>query len=161
MLVGCIFQYYFRRHVPGKVDVLYEEWFHCADLGSQIRDAITRFFASEAYATKIPAGPFPPAPYALDSETSPALPVNFTEWCEVRFEVRPDVTEKIDTGTFPYTFQARGPGSHILFDGEFRVDIISSSLSSDAGSAFNFSSAGEVFLCICFGSVLVEGFCVT
>ena len=51
-----------RRYCPHSNDgganasVLYEEWFHCTDLGTQLVPVIARFHASEAKATGVPAG---------------------------------------------------------------------------------------------------------
>lgn len=46
-----------RWYVPGQEGskVLYEEWFHCTDLGTQLKPVIERFFASDAYKSKEPA----------------------------------------------------------------------------------------------------------
>ncbi|PVD25825.1 hypothetical protein C0Q70_13488 [Pomacea canaliculata] len=46
----------FYQEKDGKLttDVLYEEWFHCEDLGSQLTPAIKKFFASEQYKTGKP-----------------------------------------------------------------------------------------------------------
>lgn len=47
------------RYCPstgGDDSVLYEEWFHCTDLGTQLVPVIARFNASDAKATGVPAG---------------------------------------------------------------------------------------------------------
>lgn len=61
--VGLVIE---RDRVPGELDglryytrdgsgnVLFEEWFHCTDLGTQLKPVIDRFFASECYKTGIP-----------------------------------------------------------------------------------------------------------
>lgn len=35
--------------------MLYEEWFHCEDLGVQLVPVIKRFFASDAYKSGVPS----------------------------------------------------------------------------------------------------------
>ena len=37
----------FRYFVDGSTEVLFERWFHCDDLGSQLKPIIEEFFASE------------------------------------------------------------------------------------------------------------------
>ena len=38
----------------GSRRILYEEWFHCTDLGTQLKPVITRFMESECFRTGIP-----------------------------------------------------------------------------------------------------------
>ena len=42
------------RHIKDSSDVLYQEWFHCADLGTQLPPVMARFFASDDYKTGPP-----------------------------------------------------------------------------------------------------------
>ncbi len=71
-----------RWYVPGTGTVLYQEWFHCTDLGVQLKPVIERFFASDEYATKQPAKTYTPADdqVEVDTTTKVGNPVNFTEW---------------------------------------------------------------------------------
>ena len=41
----------FRYFVDGSTEVLFERWFHCEDLGSQLKPIIEEFFASEEHKT--------------------------------------------------------------------------------------------------------------
>jgi len=45
-----------RWYIPGKEgkEVLFEDWFHCTDLGTQLKPVIEQYFASDAYKTKTP-----------------------------------------------------------------------------------------------------------
>lgn len=43
-----------RWYVPKSIDVLYEKWFHCKDLGVELIPLIQTYFASEEYKTKQP-----------------------------------------------------------------------------------------------------------
>lgn len=63
--VGLVLE---RERLPGEIDglrwytadglqVLYEETFHCTDLGVQLKPVIERFFASECCKTGVPAPP--------------------------------------------------------------------------------------------------------
>jgi 3-hydroxyanthranilate 3,4-dioxygenase len=67
-----------RWYVPGEEGsrVLYQEWFHCTDLGSQLKPVIERFFASDEYSSKTPAGEFRDA-VEVDSATMVTDPVPF------------------------------------------------------------------------------------
>jgi len=47
--------------------ILYEEWFHCDDLGVQLVPVIERFRASDAFKTGVPAGP--PGPPQVRQQT--------------------------------------------------------------------------------------------
>lgn len=61
-----------RWMVPGTTDPLYEKWFHCKDLGSELGPLIKEYFASDEFRTKIPGGhvakevPFELNPTVLD-----------------------------------------------------------------------------------------------
>ena len=91
--IGVVFE---RRRCPGEMDglrwyvrgedgttdakprLLFDAWFHCTDLGTQLRPVIEEFFASEACKTNIPACEYEserPAPVHVDPAphfTSPA-----------------------------------------------------------------------------------------
>jgi 3-hydroxyanthranilate 3,4-dioxygenase len=43
-----------RWFVPNSTQTLYEKWFHCKDLGTELIPLIKTFFASEEYKTKMP-----------------------------------------------------------------------------------------------------------
>jgi 3-hydroxyanthranilate 3,4-dioxygenase len=43
-----------RWYVPKSVDTLYEKWFNCKDLGTELVPLIKDYFSSEEYATKVP-----------------------------------------------------------------------------------------------------------
>jgi 3-hydroxyanthranilate 3,4-dioxygenase len=59
---------------------LYEEWFHCTDLGKDLKPVIDRFNASEAKRSGVPEREFPPAPVEVDATTAVGAPVAFAEW---------------------------------------------------------------------------------
>ncbi|KAL5009188.1 hypothetical protein ScPMuIL_014769 [Solemya velum] len=75
---------YFVELEDGKatLDSLYEEWFHCTDLGTQLAPVIKRFFASEQYRTGKPLpGSIPEhPPIILDSKTTLKAPFNLHHW---------------------------------------------------------------------------------
>src|SRR3989338_3721221 len=61
-----------RYYVEGgeKDDLLFQDFFHCHDLGTQLAPVIGAFFASDAYKTGLPdpAHPIPPSPVQVDEE---------------------------------------------------------------------------------------------
>ncbi|RNA27386.1 3-hydroxyanthranilate 3-4-dioxygenase [Brachionus plicatilis] len=59
-----------RWFVPNSTQVLYEKWFHCKDLGTELIPLIKTFFASEEYRTKIPGKNVQSEqPYSLNNVT--------------------------------------------------------------------------------------------
>lgn len=102
--VGLVLE---RERLPGEVDglrwytadgqqVLYEETFHCTDLGVQLKPVIERFFASECCKTGVPSPPpgttYDPAmlspkageglgePVKIDVERTLDEPVHLRTW---------------------------------------------------------------------------------
>ena len=45
-----------RWFIPNTVDPLYQKWFHCKDLGTELVPLIKEYFASNEYKTKQPSG---------------------------------------------------------------------------------------------------------
>ncbi|XP_059177980.1 3-hydroxyanthranilate 3,4-dioxygenase-like [Physella acuta] len=80
-------------------DSLYEEWFYCTDLGTELGPVIKRYFESEQHKTgksipgTIPENP----PIILDSKTSLQDPFNLHKWIE-------DHREEIDSKGFVQLF---------------------------------------------------------
>lgn len=62
--------------------MLYEEWFHCFDLGTQLVGVIDRFHASAACASGEPAADYASQPprMHIDTETVVAAPVPLAAW---------------------------------------------------------------------------------
>ncbi|XP_049640227.1 3-hydroxyanthranilate 3,4-dioxygenase [Suncus etruscus] len=60
-----------RYYVGDTTDVLFEKWFYCEDLGTQLAPIIQEFFSSEQYKTgkPIPAQLRPKPPFALSTRT--------------------------------------------------------------------------------------------
>lgn len=79
-----------RDRVAGELDglryytrdgrILYEEWFACTDLGTQLKPVIERFFASDAHASGEPARAYGPPPYELDTSSALMEPVALRDW---------------------------------------------------------------------------------
>ena len=69
--------------------ILYEEWFPCRDLGTQVKEGIERFMASEEHRTGEPKKDYDEAedaPYQTDKETTLVDPVPLRPFVEGRGE---------------------------------------------------------------------------
>jgi len=77
-------RYFVEKNGVPTTESLYEEWFYCEDLGSQLGPIIKRFFASEQYKTGKPIpGTIPEnPPLILDEEISLQDPFNLQAWIE-------------------------------------------------------------------------------
>jgi 3-hydroxyanthranilate 3,4-dioxygenase len=64
-------------------EVLFEDWFHCTDLGVQLGPVIKTYFASEQYKTRKPLpGSIHPPPFPLRSDIDLAPPVSLDSLLE-------------------------------------------------------------------------------
>lgn len=75
-----------RARRPGELDglryycdlsnsaILWERWFTCKDLGSELKPLIAEYFASEEHVTRKPTSQIPPAPMPIDTETMVKAP---------------------------------------------------------------------------------------
>jgi len=72
-----------RYFVDGSTEVLFERWFHCEDLGSQLKPIIEEFFASEEHKTGKagPGGKDSPA-WEPDATTKVDNPFNLQDWLD-------------------------------------------------------------------------------
>lgn len=97
-----------RYYVDGTLDRLYEEWFYCEDLGTQLAPVIKRFFASEQCKTGKPIeGTLPEnIPVVLDTERKLEEPFKLQEWIDKN-------REEIDTN-----------GSKALFGEAYQFSIV-------------------------------------
>jgi 3-hydroxyanthranilate 3,4-dioxygenase len=99
-------------------DVLYERWFHCVDLGTQLKPIIEGFFASQEYRTRKPSEEMPKAPWEPDSETKVIKPVNVMDWMS-RQELKEGMFIPLfgggdDKSSFKSVVGVYGPGKHVL-----------------------------------------------
>lgn len=88
-----------RWYVGETSEILYEEWFHCVNLGTQIKDAIERFFATDDYKKGKPSSTFTDPKIEIDSTLTVPEPLNLKQW------LKEHPTEKM------------------LYDGDFKVQV--------------------------------------
>lgn len=71
-----------RWYVPGTSDILFEDWFHCTDLGKQLKPIIEAFHASEAHTTGVPARDYSATqpPVEVDDEIKVGHAVPLHTW---------------------------------------------------------------------------------
>jgi len=73
-----------RYFIGDSTDILFERWFHCDDLGSQLKPIIDEFFASEEYKTGQPKhdSVLDNPPWVPDSTRSVEQPFNLQDWLD-------------------------------------------------------------------------------
>lgn len=71
-----------RYYVEGTKFILYERWFHCVDLGTQLVPVIKEFFESQEYKTGIPSknSKLIEAPYSDDNKTRNVDSISLSKW---------------------------------------------------------------------------------
>ncbi|KGL73410.1 3-hydroxyanthranilate 3,4-dioxygenase, partial [Tinamus guttatus] len=101
-----------RYYVGESTDVLFEKWFHCENLGTQLAPIIREFFNSRQYQTGKPNPDelLKETPFPLNL-TSVMEPFSFQSWLNGH---RGEITEKQSLRVFEDTFEteviAYGPG---------------------------------------------------
>ncbi|GFO11992.1 3-hydroxyanthranilate 3,4-dioxygenase [Plakobranchus ocellatus] len=97
-------RYFTEKDGVPTTDSLFEAWFHCDDLGTQLGPIIKQFFASEQYKTGKPiSGTIPETPpVILDSEVSLQAPFSLQAWIDRH---RTELDTKGCVQLFPPTFQ--------------------------------------------------------
>ncbi len=72
-----------RYHVEGSSESLYERWFYCDDLGTQLGPVIRDFFASEQHRTGRPVPGDNPTPcWEPDSNRRIEWPFSLDGWLQ-------------------------------------------------------------------------------
>ncbi|KAI1284935.1 3-hydroxyanthranilate 3,4-dioxygenase [Halotydeus destructor] len=73
-----------RYYVDGTDEPLFERWFHCKDLGTELKPIIDEFFRSEESRTQIATKNSLPGkqPYEEDVETELMEPINVQKWLD-------------------------------------------------------------------------------
>ncbi|XP_071802302.1 3-hydroxyanthranilate 3,4-dioxygenase-like [Asterias amurensis] len=105
-----------RYFVGDSTESLYEVWFHCEDLGSQLGPLIKTYFASEQHKTGKPIpGTIPEnPPVTIDQETVVEDPMSLQGWIETNKE---EIEEKGHKFLFGKKYQFEivmyGPGEHV------------------------------------------------
>ena len=107
-------------------EVLYERWFYCRDLGSQLKPIIEEFFSSQEYKTGKPGNNsfLESAPFEADKKTRVMKPVNAGDWLR-----RQQLGLKIQEGFFPLFNDCHlkssvgfyGPGVHDIITSDTEV----------------------------------------
>mmetsp|Transcript_27884 Transcript_27884/g.69924 ORF Transcript_27884/g.69924 Transcript_27884/m.69924 type:complete len:284 (-) Transcript_27884:182-1033(-) len=94
-----------RWYVSGTTDILYQEHFHCTDLGTQLIPVIQRFQSSQECQTGKPIKEYTD-PFAVDTTTTVRPPQAFKTWIE---------EQKTSKGTGVFRFPAHR---------EYQVDVV-------------------------------------
>jgi len=106
-------RYYVKKNGEPTHEILYEEWFHCVDLGSQLAPIIKRYFSSEQYKTgrPIPGTTSDEPPVTLDSATKLIDPIDLESWVQDhQDEIDSDGRVKVFPGDFQFQVYVYGKG---------------------------------------------------
>ncbi|KAI7806071.1 3-hydroxyanthranilate 3,4-dioxygenase [Triplophysa rosa] len=102
-----------RYYVDNTTDVLFERWFYCENLGTQLVPVIKEFMDSKQHKTgrPDPAKPIKPAPYPLNT-MNVMTPFCFREWVEKQ---KPALASGLPVDMFGAQFETEtllfGPGT--------------------------------------------------
>lgn len=139
-----------RWYKPNTNDVLYEERFHCEDLGTQLKAIIERFFATSEYHNYFQAP-------AINAESSNRLNDIVEEIVYSTNLLQPFlITDKIEEAKVSLITNSNQTFTAIifnLFDSEFKSDLIVGPLNSQC----DYSYSGDVFVWQYSGSSSVSG----
>lgn len=132
----------------GSNRILYQEFFHCTDLGVQLKPVIERFFASDCYKSGAPDKSWEsePAPTEVDTTTVVHAPFALSEWIA-------RVAKPSPSGST--VLFGEGAVDPALRPFEYKVEVITApqpSWEADWRSA----APGELFLYQLEGSATVE-----
>jgi 3-hydroxyanthranilate 3,4-dioxygenase len=124
---------YYERNGSG--NILYEEWFHCYDLGKQLKPVIERFFSMDISKTGIRppnSPPFAPAPFELSNRlVYPSR--NLSGWLQESFEKSTDSSSQV-------SLFGKGSGIESNVNHEFQVIV------HRGGNVVNCIPKGETFI---------------
>ncbi|XP_026858381.1 3-hydroxyanthranilate 3,4-dioxygenase isoform X1 [Electrophorus electricus] len=104
-----------RYYVDHSTDILFEHWFYCENLGTQLIPIIEKFMASNQHKTgkPDPADPIKPAPYPLNT-MNVMTPFSFSDWVDKH---RPALTSGQPVDLFGTQFETEtvlyGPGESV------------------------------------------------
>uniref|UniRef100_A0A8C3MQ09 3-hydroxyanthranilate 3,4-dioxygenase n=1 Tax=Geospiza parvula TaxID=87175 RepID=A0A8C3MQ09_GEOPR len=114
-----------RYYVGESTDVLFEKWFHCEDLGTQLRPIIQEFFNSRQYKTGKPNPDelLKETPFPLNS-TSVMEPFSFSSWLN---DHRGEIKQKKSLSMFGDNFETevRGHPNKVMHPCLWSIDLTS------------------------------------
>ncbi|XP_008252691.4 3-hydroxyanthranilate 3,4-dioxygenase isoform X2 [Oryctolagus cuniculus] len=136
-----------RYYVEDSLDVLYEKWFYCKDLGTQLAPIIQEFFRSEQYRTgkPIPEQLLKEPPFPLS--TRPVMePMSLEAWLDSH---RSQLQAGTPLSLFGDTYETQ-EGSSVVMMGDKRLSLSpDDSLLVPAGTAYVWERAqGSVALSV-------------
>lgn len=111
---------YFVQNTFSK-GILFERWFHCEDLGTQLKPIITEFFNSEEYKTQTPqkGSVCENPPYSVDKDRKLMTPFPVTQWLQQnRAQLDSVGYVSLFEGSYKSTIGFYGRGRHDISTGQ-------------------------------------------
>ncbi|XP_028409768.1 3-hydroxyanthranilate 3,4-dioxygenase-like [Dendronephthya gigantea] len=108
-----------RYYCEDNKTILFEKWFHCADLGKDLVPIVKSFFSSEQHKTgkPIPGTITDNPPFKLDTTTKLADPFSLQKWVEENKEEIKEKGLKVIFESNQTKVRVHGPGEYAT-DGE-------------------------------------------
>lgn len=139
---------WYRRADPQTI--LYQETFHCTDLGVQLKPVIERFFSSKEYETDIPAKDYAAdCPLYIDTETVVPKADNLLAWIEQYAKGKNVVYS-------PSQYLEAADEQASVREGEYKVEIKTCPCEEDATTWKGIPTKGELFLYQMRGTSIVR-----
>ena len=108
--------------VPGQKEILYDEYFYCADLGTELVPAMERFWQSEEYKTKVPRvrGEDNPVLTEPNATVEPNQPFNWSKFLQFKHEERSQKKHKM-AGSVCNVFNGEFVTTVCMGEGSFSI----------------------------------------
>ncbi|XP_074650668.1 3-hydroxyanthranilate 3,4-dioxygenase-like [Tubulanus polymorphus] len=108
-------RYFVEKNGTPTFDILYEKWFYCEDLGTQLAPIIKGFFASEQYKTgkPLPGTISNDPPVKVDIKRTLRAPFNLNQWIKENWDsIQKDGHKSLFGDSYQFSVDAYGCGEN-------------------------------------------------